>query len=367
MTKGKTRVLEVVFGLQLGGIEAFLYNHFQHMDLDRFEFELLSFMPKVPACEERFLRMGILHHQPAMCAKNDAGVRRCVRAFLHENRFDVVHVHLNEQSAMVLRQAKAAGVPVRIAHSHCVLGPAAPERARREIAAAATHLAACSVPAGNWLFGEAACRAGKVLHLRNAIDIRAFAFNAATRAATRQTLGIKDHFCVGTVGRLCNEKNPLFLLKVFAEIKKARPDAMLLHVGAITDDALAEEFRRQAQTLGLWQSVLLLGAKTEIAPYYQAMDVFLFPSFYEGFSIAALEAQAAGLPTLLSCGASPAAVLTDIAVVVPLAREAAQWAKAVLQLASTPRSDQSAFVAAAGYDIEDSVAMLERLYLYASL
>ena len=124
-----------------------------------------------------------------------------------------------------------------------------------------------------------------------------FVFSQSVRQEIRTQLGIGNQLVFGHVGRFKASKNHAFLLKVFREVLRSEPDAILLLVG---DGKLEETIRHQAQEMKSTGGSAFWGARSDIAQLLQAMDVFLFPSLYEGLRIALIEAQAAGLPCLAS-------------------------------------------------------------------
>lgn len=225
--------------------------------------------------------------------------RELARRF-REERWPIVHSHINTLSIFPLRAAKRAGVPVRIAHSHSTSGRG--ELAKNALKAALrtqanrypTHRMACSRYAGEWLFGRGVDF--EVLH--NAIELSRFAFGAGVRARVRTELNIADdQLVIGHVGRFMPQKNHRFLLDVFAEVAGRRDDALLLFVGT---GELMDSMRVRAAELGVADRVAFLGQRDDIERLYQAFDAFVLPSLYEGLGIVAIEAQRAGLPCFLS-------------------------------------------------------------------
>jgi len=167
----------------------------------------------------------------------------------------------------------------------------------------------------------------------------------------REELGLGDRLVLCHVGRISRQKNPLFLLDIAAEVRKRRPDALLLSVG---EGEMGEEFDAAIRDRGLEEGVMRLGKRPDVPAILQAADVFLLPSLYEGLSIALLEAQAAGLPSVASEAISPQTVVTDTVRLVSLAESPSVWAEAVLAAAEKGHSDTLAALAAAGFDVSCS-------------
>ena len=188
-------------------------------------------------------------------------------------------------------------VPVRIAHSHSAnqdknLKYPIKLWYKRAIPKYATCLFACGKDAGDWMFGGVPYQI-----INNAIDAAAYAYDTAKRADVRQALGLGDELVVGHVGRFNQPKNHPFLLEIFAALLKKEPDSVLLLVGGGED---MPKMQAKAKTLGIAEHVRFLGVRSDVAELMQAMDVFVFPSLYEGLPVTMVEAQAASLPCIIS-------------------------------------------------------------------
>ncbi len=215
----------------------------------------------------------------------------------------------------------------------------------------------CSDAAAAHMFGDRPS-----LFIPNAIDAKSYRFDAAVRASVRASLGLGDRLAVCHVGRLSTQKNPLGLLDIFAAVRARRPDAVLLSVG---EGEMAAAFDDRIHTLGLDGAVLRLGRRSDVPAILQAADVFVLPSYYEGLSIALLEAQAAGLGCVVSDTISPQTVITPLVRSLPLADGPDAWADAVLVAADTARTDTTALIREAGFDAarceESDAALLAML------
>ncbi|MCM1404428.1 MAG: glycosyltransferase [Prevotella sp.] len=281
--------------------------------------------------------------------------QRVLRTIFQREKYDIVHAHLNELSYFPLKAAQAAGVPVRIAHAHAGTHWRDGGKTlikiwlRPRVRKVATHAWAVSTQAAKQMFGARALAAGQVTILRNALQLAPFAFDATVRAQMRQQLQIGNHqFVVGHVGRMTRQKNHAWLVRVFAQIAQQRADAVLLLVG---DGAGLTRVQRQIARYGLTDRVRIVGVQNPVAPYFQAMDVFVLPSYYEGLPAVAVEAQSNGLPCVLADTITAEAVLTADCCRLPL-RDVKLWARTVFamgerreQIAVDPRVFQP-FVAA---------------------
>jgi glycosyltransferase involved in cell wall biosynthesis len=285
-----------------------------------------------------------------------------LNAVLAAGDYDILHCHLNTLSDVgAIDAALRHGVPV-VAQSH---NDRAGERwITRLLHRLNQHrlpwdqmtMVAVSDQAGRYLFGSGA----SFTVIPNAINTASCRFDPLRRTQVRSSLGLGDKFVLGHVGRLAPQKNHRFLVDVFAELHSRRPDTALLLVGggeelpAITD---------HVAKLGLQKHVVPVGEQEMVAPYLAAMDVFVFPSLYEGFGNAVLEAQASGLPCLVSD-----AVPSEVQVLrefrrLGLDESVATWARAVLDLPShVDRAGAHQLVSEAGFSFDQRAREFEALY-----
>ena len=298
---------------------------------------------------------------------------RALHKLFVEQRPDIVHANVNALSVFPLGVAAQVGVPVRVAHSHSTShsGEGAKTAMKMVLRPFSrlfpTDYAACSTVAARWLFGDGMVDAGKVHLIRNAIDINRFVFQATEREAKRAELGVRrGQLVIGQVGRLCFQKNQMFTLSVFARFLKDHPDAVLVLVGGgYSGSHMMEDVRARIRELGIEGSVRVLGVRDDVNALYQAFDVLMFPSTYEGFGIAAVEAQTAGLPVIASDHVPRETdIVPGLMRFLPLRASDGsdaieQWLNALHDVAPVDvRLDQSELVRAAGYDIADSAARL---------
>ena len=317
-----------------GGVEAIVMAYLKHIDREKVHFTCLVDSDSTCVPEDEIIRSGagLIYIPPY---QRQTEYRRALYRIFSERKFDAVHSHINALSVFPLSVAKRAGIPVRIAHSHSTAGRG--ETAKNAVKNILrpfsrlfpTKLCACGEYAGRWLFG----RHAEFDILPNNLDFEGerFAFDASARARVRKELGIENRFAVGHIGRFIPQKNHFFVLSVFAEILKIRPDAVLLFAG---QGELAESVRERVRIMGLDKSVVFLGQISDTAKLYSAMDVLLLPSLYEGKPLTAMEAQYASLPVLMSDRITDEAVLNPDAVQkLPLELPPAAWAECALSIA----------------------------------
>ena len=286
--------------------------------------------------------------------------------FLREHPYDIIHVHSSKTTmmAMVATAAKKAGLPHVVIHAHNG-GSRETIRHRllrwlgdRSMRDRVELYCACSRSAAEWKF--AGKYAERAVVIKNGIDAKRFRFDPAARKDIRDRLGIPpDVFVVGNTGSLTAQKNQTFLLQVFSAVAAEDPSAVLLLVGGGEDRDMLE---RIVEHLDLSDKVIFTGNVSDVESWLQAMDVFVFPSLFEGFGIAALEAQAAGLPVIASDNVPEEIAVTDHARFLSLEEDARKWAGEALKCRNAERRDHSDAVRQAGYDICETADFVKELY-----
>jgi len=309
MNEGKAlSVLHVVGGMNRGGVETWLMHVLRHIDRERFQMDFLVHTTQECAYDEEIRALGAkiipcLHpRRPWIYARN---FKRILR---EDGAYDVVHSHVHHYSGHVLRLAHQAGVPVRIAHSHNDTS-ALQAKARllrrsylalmkRWIARHATVGLAASRRAVADLFGRDWESDPRWRILYYGVDFTPFHADVDP-AAVRAELGIPmDAFVVGHVGRFAEQKNHALLVDIATEATKWEPRTPVLLVG---DGPLRPDIERQVAQAGLAERVIFAGIRPDVPRIMLgAMDLFLFPSLFEGLPLALVEAQAAGLPCVFS-------------------------------------------------------------------
>lgn len=277
-------------------------------------------------------------------------------------------VHANTGSIVMLGLisffAWVGHIKVRIVHSHndgkinikhkikkCIMSPI--------LLMFPTHYFACSKKAGQYVFPKKVW--DKMIIIPNGIDAKIFRYSTTIRTRMRNELKINDKFVIGCVGAFTEQKNHKFILDIFDEIHKICDDAVLVLVG---NGELLEQMKNRVSRDGLSDSVIFVGTSNRVNDILQSMDCFLLPSIYEGLGIAAIEAQAAGLPTLCSDAFPPETKVTGLIEYMSLSSPVNEWAKKIVSYRFiNERPDTSAEIMKAGYDIQTSAKKLEQIYL----
>ena len=289
--------------------------------------------------------------------------------FFRTHSYDVVHIHSSSISALAVLSAaaKRAGTKRVIVHSHSTgKSDSLEHKVFRALAAMSMRghvdvYCACSKAAAQWKFAPK--YAARAVIVNNGVDTDRFHYRPEAREQIRERFGItQDAFVIGHVGRLCAVKNQGFLIRVFAKIAAEDENARLLLCGDGEDQ---DSLTKAVEAANIADRVVFAGNVTDPETYLCAMDVFAFPSLYEGLGIVAIEAQAAGLPVIASDGVPREIKLSDRVRFLPIDQTQENiraWADAIEVLRDTPRADGTAIVTAAGYDIRSTVRQLEEIY-----
>ena len=216
---------------------------------------------------------------------------------------------------------------------------------------------ACSENSGKSMFGKR-----KLFEVvRNAIDLPKYSYNKELASIKRKELGISDHFVLGHIGNFSRVKNYPFILKVFQAVHSRRKDAVLLLIGKDSNDPTV---RKNVAKMGLAGSVIFTGVRSDVNELLQAVDVFLFPSIQEGLPVSLIEAQAAGLPCIVSDTITEEVRVTDLVEFLSLDDPIEYWSRAILKYANGyERKNTSENIRKAGYDVRDTAERLEDFYM----
>lgn len=358
------RIAQVVGKMMNGGVESVVMNYYRHIDRSRIQFDIIADEDSTAIPREEIESLGGRVYVVPPYQKLNKYIPALISLF-KENNYKIVHSHINTLSVFPLYAAKKAGVPVRIAHNHSTAAKGETKKnilkytLRPFAKLYATNYAACSKYAGEWLFGKKSVGRGEVAVFNNAIDLDKFSFDENIRNEVRQELGIEDKFVIGHVGRFCFQKNHEFLTDVFAEIHKIEPDAVLLLVGDGEDRKKTE---KKAEKLPQGR-VMFLGNRSDVHRLYQAMDVFVLPSRYEGLPVVGVEAQANGLSCVLSDKMTAETKITENATFLSIEKPAVVWAKMILSFKGQKRADTLEELTACGFDISMQAKKLAEYYI----
>lgn len=361
----KTKVLIIAASLRIGGAEKVARDIALYALPGQYEFHYVVFGDEVGAYESQLQEQGCAIFHMAMPADSYPRFLKVLWRLMKTHQYDIVHAHNMFNCGWTMLVAACAGVPVRVAHSHSALDDGNSivklvyEAVMRFlILTCATDLVACGIKAGHRLFGRKAYER-RVNLILNGIDVRAFAFNSSSRAAIRNQLHAADRFILGHAGHLMEVKNQAFLLDLMPLILKRRPDVLLLLLGAGEDRPMLE---KKIRDMSLEDHVIMTGNVTNVADYLSAMDVFVFPSLYEGLPLSILEVQANGLPCVISDSVPEDVFVTDLLHPVSLKAPKEQWIEAILNAQRRNSDTYNRLLQQSDYTVEKAMAKIYRVY-----
>lgn len=362
------RVLHVLFSMNRGGAEAMLMNYFRNIDREKVRFDFLLAYQETNDYEEEIYQLGgRIYRTAPLTATGFFQYIKSVNTFFKRHTYAIVHAHVSSYGSIALFLAKKHQTRVRICHSHNASSGSGIKGLLRSIpqfffVQQGTDFFSCGKEAADWLYGTAFCKQKEIRILNNAIDVKNYTYHVGVRNEIRRLLSIKDEaVVVGHVGRFNRQKNHDFLLDIFQSVKKQCNEAILLLIG---DGILRSRIEKKAEDMGLADSVIFTGVVSNVPDYLQAMDIFLFPSLFEGLSVALIEAQAAGLKIITSTTVDGETSLTDLITYIPLEKPASEWAREVLEIGNVyERRDTFNEIEKACYDIKSQSKWLETFYL----
>lgn len=338
------RVLHNIASLHFGGAQAFLMNVYNNIDREKVQFDFVVTPEEKKDLYEQVEQMGgRIFVCPKYTGKNHLAYCRWWNDFFAEHpEYHVIHGHVRSTASIYLKIAQKYGL-VTIAHSHSTsngsgISAIVKNIMQLPIRHTADYLFACSDKAGKWLYGEKATKQPNYRMIPNGVDLKRFAFHEEKRRQMRNQLKItEDTFVVGHIGRITVPKNHQFLVELFAAYHKENPQSRLLLVG---DGELFEAVQQQCTQLGIREAVIMVGSKTNTEDYYQAVDIFVFPSLWEGLPVSVVEAQANGLICLLSDVITRDVDLTDQVKYLSL-NEKSRWINEIARACPKPRTAAS--------------------------
>lgn len=360
------RIAQIIGKWLGGGVESVVMNYYRHIDRTKIQFDFIcdNDSTNIPYKEIEELGGKVILIPPYQKVFK---YHRELKKVLKDGNYKIVHSHINTLSVFSLFAAKCAGVPVRIAHSHSTTNKKEWKKNLMKLVLrpftklVATDYMACTEHAGRWMFGNKEYDNGNVYLLNNAIDLGKFKFDEKLRKKIRKELMIdNDTIVIGHIGRFVAQKNHTFLIDVFNEYHKENKNSVLMLIG---QGPLMEDIKKKVNDLELSDSVKFLGQKANVNEYYNAMDLFLFPSLYEGLGMVAIEAQTNGLACVVSSEVPKVAKVSDNFEFVSLESCIEEWISAIEKIDSCKRFNSDEFIEKSEYNIENECEKLEKIYL----
>lgn len=362
------RVLHVVPNMHRAGLETLIMNLYRNIDRTRVQFDFLvhyrerfDYDDEIESLGGRIYRFSVREDNRVL-----QYLRELDAFFRQHGEYKVVHGHMESFGFMYSRAAKKHGAKTIIAHSHSAfVDPTLKGTIKRIMNIPwkwyADELFACSKKAGDFMFGKPLYT---VIH--NGIECGKFVYNPEARQQYRKELNIENKAVIGHIGRFDPAKNHKFLIDVFAAFHARHPESVLLLAG---DGPLRKSTQDKVGKMGLADSVRFLGIRQDAAALYQAMDLFVLPSLFEGLPVVGVECQTAGLPMLASTAVTEEVEITDLISRFPLSETAEKWADKMEDVLcqAQGRRDRSAEMENAGYDINRVAVQMQEFYEARSL
>ena len=364
--KQTIKVLMIVKEFEIQGISEVILNYAENINNKKFQIDVLAGdqydkgnLKRLTACGGKF-----------WCVKGrDKNILVYIyrlSLIIKREGYDIVHVHGN--SAMItpeLLAGKLGGAPVRIAHSHNITcnHPWLDKILHPLFSSLYINALACSEEAGKWMFKKHSFDI-----INNGIDTSKYVFDNENRKKLREKLGVKNEILIGHVGSFNQQKNQKRILEIFETICRSCKNVKLIFVG---DGEMRPEIENLAKDHGLTDRVIFFGQCQSTGPILSAMDIFVFPSLYEGFGLALLEAQVSGLVCIASDMVPQKANVTGCVQYLSLSDPDEIWKKTIYLGASKAENLQNRMARSKKackilmikkYEIESVTKQLELLY-----
>ena len=354
------RLLCIIGGMNTGGAETFLMKIYRQIDRTKYQMDFVVSIKEKGFYDDEILSLGgKIYH---IASKSNGFIKNfnSIKSLVKTEHYQyVMRVSQHSLSALELFAAELGDAKIRIfrsSNSNTVTGVGL-DRLLHKICFFMPRLfanvkIAPSTQAAEFMFGKNCIKKKKAFLLHNALDLNVYRYQSEARLKIRKEFGLNDEIIMGHIGRFMPQKNHLFLLDVFSGFHQRHPESRLLLIGG---GELESTIRARVDALGLTDAVLFAGVRSDIPQLLSAMDVFVFPSLYEGMPNTVIEAQANGLPCLIADTITKEADITGLVRYLPLERTAEEWAEAAEAQMALGRRDTRQALIDAKYDIHEVV------------
>ena len=355
----KIRVLRIIGQCKTGGTETIALNYYKNINHKKIGMDFLFYGKSLNRFEEELSKNGDKVINVVDYTEDLLGSIREIKDVVRKNEYDIVHAQLNALNFFPLLGAFLGGSKIRIASNHSTanLKYELKKSILKYLLRPTTRLMATS----HRYFCQRALEKGKIKIIRNAIDLEKYTYSDEIRTSIRNKMGWNGKFVIGHGGRFTAQKNHKFIIEVFNEIHRVCPQAILVLAG---DGHLKKIIEEYVDNLGLTNYVQFLGVRFDMNQLMQGMDVFLFPSLYEGFGNVITEAQAVGLQCVVSSSVPKEVKMTELVDFMLLNESANKWAQSILKYKNGyKRRNTHDELKNAGYEIKTAVQDLETYYI----
>ncbi len=358
-------ILQIAAHLTIGGAEKVCRDIGLYANSDEYETHYVIFDDDIGDFGKEVEAKGCKIFKFREPSENYLEYFKSLKGLMAKYPYTAVHAHTMFSIGWVMLAAKQMKIPVRVSHAHSALidgngfvKSIYENVMRKLILSCSTDLIACGEKAGIRLYGEKAYKKKGNLIL-NGIDTAAFVFSQEKREEIRKKYNIEANYVLGHTGRLAEVKNQIFILNLMPDILKQRPDAVLMLIGDGDD---REMLQNTARELKIQDKVIFVGNTTNVQNYLSAMDVFVFPSLYEGLPLSILEVQANGLPCIISDTVPPDVFLTDLIHPLSLKNDKEKWINEILAVNRNTKTDYPLQLKNAGFDIHTAMKKVYEIY-----
>lgn len=353
-----------------GGIEALLVNIFKFVNKDKITFDFLTCgKTTYDLYKKEIIEMNGTVNEIKYDNKFLSKLKLMGNLYMYLKKSEAKIIHINSSAFsiqfIVSFVSILAGIPIRIIHCHNFKKDTKVKKILRKISKPilcflGTDFFACSFEAAEWMFTNDIIKKNKYNVIKNGIEINRFLYNEEVRKEYRKKLNIEDKIVIGHIGRFQEQKNHEFLIKIFNKLYKDNNKYHLLLVG---EGELENKIRQLVKMYKIENGVTFLGVRKDVENLYQAMDLFLFPSLFEGLGIVAIEAQTSGLPTIVSDTLPSEVKITNLLSFMSLKKDTEEWAEVIKNINFEKRENLALKIKSTGYSIKDTSNFLEEYYI----
>lgn len=360
------RVLQVMGSLNRGGAETMIMNLYRAIDPRQVQFGFITHGSIHGAFTGEIQRRGgDIYCCPRYTGINHIAYCKWWKDFFDNHKsYKILHSHVRSTASIYFLIAKRYGITT-IIHSHSTTNGSGVQSVLKRLLQyplkyEADYFFGCSKEASAWLYGKKIIESNKYYMIKNAIDVSLYQQNLNTRKAYRNQLGIKpDEKLMIHVGRFHESKNHSFLIQVFSALLKKNEKNKLILVG---DGNLRKSIEDLVRNNAIGDRVIFSGIRDDVPNLLSSADVFVFPSLWEGLPVSVVEAQAAGLPCLLSDRITRDVNITDLCCFLPIDKGTNIWVDALQRAFEMKQKNVSQEIINAGFDIHKSAQWLTDFY-----
>lgn len=358
------RVLQIGMHDKIGGIETCLMNYYRELHKKNIQFDFITTFDTI-CFEEEINRLGGKVYKICSEKKNPFKYYNQLKEIIKNNKYNIVHINmLSAANILPIIVSKKQRVPHIILHSHNTnttnsIVKKIMNFVNKPFLRFGTDFFACSKEAGKWLFGDSILKKKELIIVNNAIDVEKFKFDIKKRMEIRKKLQIENNFVIGHVGRFTYQKNHKFIINVFFEFQKKHKDAVLMLIG---EGELEKSIKELVEKYKISDKVIFCGTTDYVEDYLQAMDVFVFPSRFEGLSLVSIEAQMCGLKVVGSDNLSRESKITNNITYISLKDDISNWIKEMENNIKADERSKEIKLLNNEYNIEIEANKLAKLY-----